>query len=685
MEKWKNGKNKIITSTVVRKLNTLHRARNSYTYYTSPEQRQFTNRRSLSLCITRHYRSLKVVLISDIYLQFTGRTLLSLGNSVPAYVYSPMMLLQFMALALLVLASTDTQNSTITSSSLHSLSLSDVSSQLQALIHGSNATEAAPPSGSLLSTFSASSSSISQSCHDSVCNSPTSDLAFADTLRQSPISSESPTGRSAVDSSIVPNKTVPDVPLQDSPILYNLSNITNIDLTEEAGNNTAEDCRFMSFEEWKKQKNVDEQKNMEAQARLDAEEKASGAQNTNTSLIIHNGTEVQKEDQGRTYKDKFNYASSDCAATVVSTNSDAKGASSILKEVKDSYLLNKCATQNKFVVIELCQDILVSSVVMGNFELFSSMFKSVKFLVSDRFPVTEWKELGVFEAKNIRDLQLFDIENPLIWARYLRIDILSHYGNEFYCPISLVRVHGTTMMEEFKDNDHIKQEPVSSDKLLNLPEPEEDECRVELPYLALNQFLKDINTTEQYCHAQSEGSTSTETTAKATQESIFKNIVKRLSLLESNASLLLLYVEEQSKLLSDAFTRLEKRHAFKFDSLIQKLNQTVSAQAAFLEATLSGIKTESRELMEQHNDWSSGIASSVNLNNTHLIGELSFQRKVIVIDTLLILVLLAYVIVTRELFIGEETETPQKKSGHVKPFTVNLNRKPKHRRRKGRF
>jgi len=30
------------------------------------------------------------------------------------------------------------------------------------------------------------------------------------------------------------------------------------------------------------------------------------------------------------------------------------------------------------------------------------------------------------------------------------MQLLTHYGNEFYCPVSLLRAHETTMMEEFK-------------------------------------------------------------------------------------------------------------------------------------------------------------------------------------------------------------------------------------------
>ena len=34
--------------------------------------------------------------------------------------------------------------------------------------------------------------------------------------------------------------------------------------------------------------------------------------------------------------------------------------------------------------------------------------------------------------------------------RYIRIDFHSHYGNEFYCPLSLLRVYGLTHLEEWQ-------------------------------------------------------------------------------------------------------------------------------------------------------------------------------------------------------------------------------------------
>lgn len=39
-----------------------------------------------------------------------------------------------------------------------------------------------------------------------------------------------------------------------------------------------------------------------------------------------------------------------------------------------------------------------------------------------------------------------------MFARFLRIDFKTHYGNEYYCPLSLLRVHGKTMMDDFEES-----------------------------------------------------------------------------------------------------------------------------------------------------------------------------------------------------------------------------------------
>ncbi|KAK6433580.1 hypothetical protein LTR95_010242 [Oleoguttula sp. CCFEE 5521] len=181
---------------------------------------------------------------------------------------------------------------------------------------------------------------------------------------------------------------------------------------------------------------------------------------------------LRSKDAGTTCKERTNYASFDCAATMLKNNPEAKSGSSILVENKDSYLLNKCAAKNKFVIVELCNDILIDTVVLANYEFFSSIFRHFRVSVSDKYPVRidKWKDLGTFEARNTREVQAFLIENPLIWARYLRIEFLTHYGSEYYCPVSLLRVHGTTMMDEFRHQEELARgEPQDDDEVL---EPE---------------------------------------------------------------------------------------------------------------------------------------------------------------------------------------------------------------------
>ncbi|KAI2612811.1 uncharacterized protein GGS25DRAFT_477178 [Hypoxylon fragiforme] len=185
----------------------------------------------------------------------------------------------------------------------------------------------------------------------------------------------------------------------------------------------------------------------------------------------------RSKDAGTTCKERFSYASFDAGATVKKASPGAKNPKAILVENKDSYMLLECSMQNKFVVVELSDDILVDTVVLANFEFFSSMIRHFRVSVSDRYPVKleKWKILGTFQARNSRDIQPFLVQNPQIWARYIRIEILSHYGNEYYCPMSLLRVHGTRMLDSWKEADpaDLENEDESSKTAPEFPEETE--------------------------------------------------------------------------------------------------------------------------------------------------------------------------------------------------------------------
>lgn len=487
------------------------------------------------------------------------------------------------------------------------------------------------------------------------------------------------------------NTTEPFIPVQ---------NYTNKNIQLNQSNETIEECHFLSFEEWKRQKAVDNKQinDSQPQAETIANELVP------TTSGIDSSTQIPvtlDEDQGKIYKDRFNYASVGCAATIVKTNSHAKGASAILVENKDSYLLNQCSSSQKFVVIELCQDILVDTVVIGNFEFFSSNFRKIRISVSDRFPVgsSGMKVLGEFEAENIRDVQSFNIENPLIWARYLKLEILSHYGDEFYCPISLIRVYGKTMMEEFKmaegHESFIGGEPEIKNEELVINNSMKDisnftginiqneECRVALPHLGLTEFLKDINSTaSDYCDAMypliNEPETTQTIETKTTQESIYKNIMKRLSLLESNASLSLLYIEEQSKLLSQAFTNLEKRQSSNFESLINSFNDTMHNQISYFKNAYFSIQVEASKLFKAQENNHQNLLEESHHRMTILGNQLKFQKRLSILNTMIIICILSYVVLTRDVYIEDHMydhfQQPLRTSQNTSGYSNLLNK-----------
>ncbi|KAK5459531.1 hypothetical protein LTS15_003659 [Exophiala xenobiotica] len=507
---------------------------------------------------------------------------------------------------------------------------------------------------------------------------------------------------------------------------------------------------------------------------------------------------ARSRDAGTTCKERFNYASYDCAATILKTNPEAKGTNAVLGKNKDSYMLNECSAQNKYIILELCDDISIDTIVLANFEFFSSTFRTFRVSVSDKYPVKvdKWKTLGTFEARNTRDVQAFLVENPVIWARYLRIEFLSHYGSEYYCPVSLVRVHGTTMLDEYKhdleflhaDEDDIEErddgevgevdalvpeavaEPLltKSDNLESEATPMVGEIPEEpisnpsqvtngpingfhpvsvqetasvistspanfsamfmepgLPNAMLEvcdsteyptkeeagngqvQSTTQASNREQTVSASSSStssatstirpsisgppikqpsdtptspdssaaksaassnstmttSTSTSTVVNGTrtsasptqapaaaptmQESFFKSVQKRLQMLESNSSLSLQYIEEQSRALRDAFQKVEQRQLAKTTSFLEYLNMTVLNELRdfrqqydqLWQSTVIELEMQ-RERYQQEN-------MAINARLGVLADEVIFQKRMSILQMLLILICLGLVLFSR--------------------------------------
>lgn len=148
---------------------------------------------------------------------------------------------------------------------------------------------------------------------------------------------------------------------------------------------------------------------------------------------------------------EYNYASASKGAKVLAYNKEAKGASNILGRDKDKYLRNPCSAEEKFVVIELSEETLVDTVEVANFEHHSSNLKDFELLGSPIYPTDTWIKLGNFTAVNVRHAQRFLLPEPK-WVRYLKLNLLGHYGSEFYCTLSILEVYGVDAVEIMLDD-----------------------------------------------------------------------------------------------------------------------------------------------------------------------------------------------------------------------------------------
>ncbi|KAK1756241.1 UNC-like C-terminal-domain-containing protein [Echria macrotheca] len=507
----------------------------------------------------------------------------------------------------------------------------------------------------------------------------------------------------------------------------------------------------------------------------------------------------RSKDAGKTCKERFSYSSFDAGATILKTSPGAKNANSILVENKDSYMLLECRSKNKFVIVELSDDILVDTVVLANFEFFSSMIRKFRVSVSDRYPpkADKWVDLGTFEARNSRDIQPFLVEHPQIYTKYVRIEFLSHYGNEYYCPVSLLRVHGTRMLDSWKEPDNSQdddpdqidapaQEPVAEGNqtqevpLETVSSSTVDEIIPEKTYvtemgLSPWQPMFYYNFSEETCiisspttgdptpvtpdhdsekraaagrpesvsahtskatvttespqrpttsvsaampsrstdsQSQSAGvpsqppasasqqqaesnssattisnsrpptpkaetvpvnapsgssrnsgsatpsstttsrnktsaSSSAASASPTVQESFFKTVTKRLQLLESNTSLSLQYIEEQSRFLQDALLKMEKKQAGRVDAFLDNLNNTVLAELHSLrqqydqiwQSTVIALETQREQTQRENVALSSRVAV--------LADEIVFQKRMAILQSVLLLSCLVLVIFSR--------------------------------------
>jgi hypothetical protein len=237
------------------------------------------------------------------------------------------------------------------------------------------------------------------------------------------------------DTILPPNATFPTAPVIEPPALHNDD--------------------FVSFEEWKRLKLAEEgdfldndDSRVETAQRPELptaehgtlNESSNGSDQEATSNASHetadtshaarndqaidissNASTVESQPSARSalplpFHNKYNYASPDCSARILSASPQTQHASSLLHKSRDRYMLTPCKSDQHWVVIELCDEIRISEIEVAVWEFFSGVVREIKLSVGGAEDEDEedesedrnskWKEVGVFIGKNVRGAQV---------------------------------------------------------------------------------------------------------------------------------------------------------------------------------------------------------------------------------------------------------------------------------------
>ncbi|PKI41165.1 SUN domain-containing protein 4-like [Punica granatum] len=306
----------------------------------------------------------------------------------------------------------------------------------------------------------------------------------------------------------------------------------------------------------------------------------------------------------------YNYASASKGAKVLAFNKEAKGASNILCRDKDKYLRNPCSAEEKYVVIELSEETLVDTIEIANFEHYSSNLKEFVLLGSLAYPTDSWVKLGNFTAANGKVAQRFSLSEPK-WVRYLKLNLLSHYGHEFYCTLSVLEVYGVDAVERMLED------------LISLPEnPVEENVEKKPPSRAesangddIYQNLVDvIQETDVAKNTREHADEGRQQVGRMPGDTVLKILMQKVRSLDLNLSVLELYLEELNS---------------RYGNILKELDKDIEDKEALLEKLRSDIKIllHSKETTNRDVEDLMSWKSDVSLKLDNLIRDNSILRS----------------------------------------------------------
>lgn len=195
-------------------------------------------------------------------------------------------------------------------------------------------------------------------------------------------------------------------------------------------------------------------------------------------------------------------------------------------------------------------------------------------------------------------LQKFTINNSTLWVKYIKLEFQSHYGNEHYCPVSLLRIFGSTMMDDLhilSTEEAPKEDSIKPDNKPKIKETYSKHTSISTSdtfklfkdltgYSTWNNManhptsFNDKDTLSDRMKSILKSHTEThiqDDTPPNSQENIFKSIMKRLLKLERNSTLYSKSIQEQTEFVDDMLGALDKDLNQKLLSIQHILNASI--------------------------------------------------------------------------------------------------------------
>ncbi|KAA8490808.1 protein SLP1 [Porphyridium purpureum] len=173
--------------------------------------------------------------------------------------------------------------------------------------------------------------------------------------------------------------------------------------------------------------------------------------------------EKKRRSRGSKKEKERDYANVDSGARVLASSDGATGAKNIIVSDDEKYMLAPCDSP-RFIVIELSEDIILRSVVVQNFEVFSSFATSVIILSSQNYPTSRWSLLKVFEVSDQKKRHQFSVAEANAIARYVKIVFVGYNQPEYYCTVTQVSVHGKRLIDDWRETFDRDSESHSAEK-----------------------------------------------------------------------------------------------------------------------------------------------------------------------------------------------------------------------------